>query len=85
VDTGKPRSDGQTIARAVAIMKVLADRPGASFGQIAKATGLPPIGDSTFAISIAMPSPRFERLKEDIQDALLSTRDKVIAEYGRSI
>jgi IclR family transcriptional regulator, acetate operon repressor len=40
-DTDKTRSDGQTIARAVAILKVLADRPGASFGQIAKQTGLP--------------------------------------------
>ena len=40
-DTGKARSDGQTIARAVAILRVLAERPGASFGQIAKATGLP--------------------------------------------
>lgn len=35
------RSDGQTISRAVSILKVLADHPGASFGQIAKATGLP--------------------------------------------
>lgn len=35
------RSDGQTIARAVSILKVLADNPGASFGQIAKITGLP--------------------------------------------
>lgn len=34
-------SDGQTISRAVAILNVLADKPGASFGQIAKATGLP--------------------------------------------
>lgn len=40
-DTDKTRSDGQTISRAVAILKVLADHPGASFGQIAKATGLP--------------------------------------------
>lgn len=40
-DTDKTRSDGQTIARAVAILKVLADRPGASFGQIATQTGLP--------------------------------------------
>lgn len=35
------RSDGQTISRAVAILKVIAERPGASFGQVAKATGLP--------------------------------------------
>jgi len=34
-------TDGQTISRAVAILNVLADKPGASFGQIAKATGLP--------------------------------------------
>lgn len=40
-DTDKTRSDGQTISRAVAILKVLADRPGASFGQIAIQTGLP--------------------------------------------
>lgn len=38
--TGR-KSDGQTISRAVAILQVLADRPGASFGQVAKATGLP--------------------------------------------
>ena len=40
-DPDKTRSDGQTISRAVAILKVLADRPGASFGQIATQTGLP--------------------------------------------
>lgn len=34
-------SDGQTISRAVSILNVLADKPGASLGQIAKATGLP--------------------------------------------
>lgn len=37
----KKRSDGQTISRAVAILQHLADHPGASFGQIAKATDLP--------------------------------------------
>ena len=40
-DSGEKRADGQTISRAVKILKVLADNPGASFGQIAKATGLP--------------------------------------------
>ena len=35
------RSDGQTISRAVIILNALAERPGASFGQIAKATDLP--------------------------------------------
>jgi DNA-binding IclR family transcriptional regulator len=35
------KSDGQTISRAVSILKVIAARPGASFGQIAKATDLP--------------------------------------------
>lgn len=35
------RSDGQSIARAVAILRALADRPGASFGQLASMTGLP--------------------------------------------
>ena len=35
------RSDGQTISRAVMILNALAERPGASFGQIAKATDLP--------------------------------------------
>ncbi len=40
-EADKTRSDGQTISRAVAILKVLADRPGASFGQIATQTGLP--------------------------------------------
>jgi DNA-binding IclR family transcriptional regulator len=37
----KKASDGQTISRAVAILRALAERPGASFGQLAKATGLP--------------------------------------------
>ncbi len=40
-DVADKRADGQTISRAVAIMKVIADQPGASFGAIAKATGLP--------------------------------------------
>lgn len=40
-DTDKGRSDGQTISRAVAILRVLALHPGASFGQIATRTGLP--------------------------------------------
>lgn len=40
-DPEKTRSDGQTISRAVAILKVLAEKPGASFGQIATQTGLP--------------------------------------------
>lgn len=35
------RSDGQTISRAVSIMQALAEKPGASFGQVAKMTGLP--------------------------------------------
>ncbi|MCB1334827.1 MAG: IclR family transcriptional regulator [Roseivivax sp.] len=41
MDKGEKRSDGQTISRAVAILKAVAARPGASFGQIAKATDLP--------------------------------------------
>ncbi len=39
--TSPRKSDGQTISRAVAILKAVAARPGASFGQIAKATDLP--------------------------------------------
>lgn len=35
------RGDGQTISRAVTILKAVAETPGASFGQIAKMTGLP--------------------------------------------
>lgn len=35
------KSDGQSIARAVAILRALAERPGASFGQVAGMTGLP--------------------------------------------
>ena len=34
-------SDGQSISRAMAVLNVVADCPGASLGQIAKATGLP--------------------------------------------
>lgn len=33
-------SDGQSISRAVSVLRVVADRPGASLGEIAKATGL---------------------------------------------
>jgi IclR family acetate operon transcriptional repressor len=35
------RSDGRTVSQAVSILKVPADQPSASFGQIAKVTGLP--------------------------------------------
>lgn len=35
------RSDGQTISRAVTILKAVSEHPGASFGQIAKMTDLP--------------------------------------------
>ncbi|GAB4261298.1 MAG: IclR family transcriptional regulator [Pararhodobacter sp.] len=56
-----------------------------SEGACAMAVPLPKIGETELAISIAMPSNRFERLKEDMRDALLETRDTVIAEYGRSI
>jgi IclR family transcriptional regulator, acetate operon repressor len=41
MDKAEKRSDGQTISRAVTILKAVADHPGASFGQIAKLTGLP--------------------------------------------
>lgn len=40
-DQTEKRSDGQSIARATAILRALATRPGASFGQLAKLTGLP--------------------------------------------
>lgn len=35
------RGDGQSISRAVAILRALAEKPGASFGQLATMTGLP--------------------------------------------
>lgn len=35
------RSDGQSISRAVQILRALAERPGASFGQLAQMTGMP--------------------------------------------
>lgn len=41
VAEGQKRSDGQTISRAVSILKAISEHPGASFGQIAKATDLP--------------------------------------------
>lgn len=41
MEKDQKRSDGQTIARAVEILRAVAERPGASFGQIAKETGLP--------------------------------------------
>lgn len=33
--------DSQSIAKAVAVLKVVADKPGASLGEISKATGMP--------------------------------------------
>lgn len=41
MEKAEKRSDGQTISRAVMILRAIADRPGASFGQIAKMTDLP--------------------------------------------
>lgn len=51
----------------------------------AMAVPLPRIGDSDFAISIAMPASRFDRYKGDLRAALISVRNKVIVEYGKSI
>ncbi|WP_171060883.1 IclR family transcriptional regulator [Poseidonocella sp. HB161398] len=38
-EKGRP-SDGQSISRAVAVLRAVADKPGSSLGEIAKATGL---------------------------------------------
>ena len=46
---------------------------------------LPRIGGRDFALSIAMPTPRFTRMRDEIGAALLAVRDGVVAEYGRSI
>lgn len=54
-------------------------------GASALAVPLPRIGDRDFALSIAMPTSRFTRMRDEIGKALLAVRAKVIAEYGRSI
>lgn len=51
----------------------------------AVAVPLPRIGDSDFAISIAMPTQRMERNRERVAESLLKFREKVISEYGKSI
>ena len=40
-ENAERRSDGQSISRAVQILRALAERPGASFGQLAQMTGMP--------------------------------------------
>ncbi|MCB1337635.1 MAG: IclR family transcriptional regulator [Maritimibacter sp.] len=54
-------------------------------GASALAVPLPRIGGRDFALSIAMPTPRFTRMRDEIGAALLAVRDGVVAEYGRSI
>ena len=49
------------------------------------ATTLPEIGGRKLAISIAMPSARFQRREEDIKSALIDFRRKVQNAFGRSI
>jgi len=85
VASDKTRSDGQTNSRVVAVLEVLVERPGASFGQIAPQTGLPRFGDDDFALPIVMPTQRFARLRDEVAAALLAVREKVGAEYGKSI
>lgn len=54
-------------------------------GASAIAVPLPPIGGRDFAVSIAMPTSRMDRQRDTVRAALLSLRDKVVAEYGKSI
>lgn len=54
-------------------------------GASALAVPLPRIGERDFALSIAMPTSRFTRMRDEVGEALLAVREKVISEYGRSI
>ncbi len=54
-------------------------------GASALAVPLPRIGARDFALSIAMPTSRFTRMRDEVGDALLAVREKVVSEYGRSI
>ena len=67
------------------MLQAIADHPVASFGRIAKATGLPRIGGRDLAISIAMPTARMGRQREAVTEALVDLRRRVVAEYGKNI
>ena len=56
-----------------------------SEGACAIAVPLPRIGHHDLALSVAMPTSRFERLRDQVSDALLRFRAKVIDTYGSSI
>ena len=65
--------------------KLYVDREEFSQDACAIATALPPIGGRDYAVSVAMPSARFERREGDVRSALSEFRETVRATYGMSI
>lgn len=61
------------------------DREEFGVDACAIATTLPEIGGRKLAISIAMPSARFQRREEDIKAALLAFRRKLQDAFGRAL
>lgn len=61
------------------------DREEYGSDACAVATTLPDIGGRRLAISIAMPSTRFQRREEEVKAALLDFRRAIAASFGASI
>ena len=86
--TAKTTTDGKALLKELADSRksgLFVDNEEYDEGASAIAVTLPQIGGKDFALSIAMPSARMERRRENVKAALLSLRAKVTEEYGRSI
>ncbi|MCB1395303.1 MAG: IclR family transcriptional regulator [Rhodobacter sp.] len=88
VCTPRTVTDPQAILRDIEASRatgVFVDDEEYSEGASAMAVPLPRFGDDDFALSIAMPAQRFARLRDEVAAALLAVREKIVAEYGKSI
>lgn len=86
--TARTLTDPQKVLAAVARMKdegLFTDDEEYDDGASAIAVPLPSIGGKDFAVSIAMPSARMARMRDEVGAALRQLRADVLAEYGRSI
>ena len=86
--TGNTTTDPNEILAMIEAAKpsgLFADDEEYDDGASAIAVPLPSIGGRDLAISIAMPSSRLARQRENVGSALMAFRDKVILEYGKSI
>lgn len=86
--TAKTLTDPDAILAAVARMQatgLFTDDEEYDEGASAIAVPLPRIGDKDFAVSVAMPTSRMARQREEVGGALLALRARVVAEYGPSI